>query len=178
MTSNQSPEVAKEVQAVYLELKRIAASHMRYERDDHTLSATALVHEAYLSLATSNVRWNDQKHFRAIAARVMRNILVNHAIALRTDKRGGEWAKLTLTGVAGEIDQQATANQNIDVLDLDAALKSLAVVDERQAEIVELRFFAGLSIEEVAEAVNLSMATVKRELKVARLFLKRAMPRD
>ncbi len=153
---------------------------MRRERSDHTLSATALVHEAYLNLASSDVKWNDASHFRAIAARAMRNILVNHALALRAEKRGGDWVKLTLTGDAMEAAMGAAkkaAEDSVDVLDLDAALKSLAAVDTRQAEIVELRFFAGLTIDEVAEAVKLSPATIKRELKVARLFLKRAMPK-
>ena len=147
---------------------------MRRERSDHTLSATALVHEAYLNLASSDVKWKNAAHFRAIAARAMRNILVNHALALRAEKRGGDWVKLTLTGDAMEAAMQA-AEDSVDVLDLDAALKLLTAVDARQAEIVELRFFAGLTIDEVAEAVKLSPATIKRELKVARLFLKRAM---
>jgi RNA polymerase sigma-70 factor, ECF subfamily len=166
----------QQYEALYGELKRIAQTHLRRERADHTLSATGLVHEAYVRLATSNIKWNDIGHFRAIAARAMRNILVNHAVALKTERRGGDWSKVTLTGDVLEI-ALASAEDNVDVLDLDHALKQLADVDTRQAEIVELRFFAGLSIEDVAAAVNLSPATVKRELKVARLFLKRAMPK-
>jgi RNA polymerase sigma-70 factor (ECF subfamily) len=173
MNSPLSPAVGAEVEAVYSELKRLAASRLRLERPDHTLSATGLVHEAYLKLAQSDLHWENAGHFRAIAARAMRQILVNHALAHRTEKRGGEWVKLTLTGVEPEIEAQVAGA--VDILSLDEALKALAELDPRQAEIVELRYFAGLTIEETADAIKLSVATVKREWAVARLFLKRAM---
>jgi RNA polymerase sigma-70 factor (ECF subfamily) len=173
MNSPLSPAVGAEVEAVYSELKRLAASRLRLERPDHTLSATGLVHEAYLKLAQSDLHWENAGHFRAIAARAMRQILVNHALAHRTEKRGGEWVKLTLTGVEPEIEAQVSGA--VDILSLDEALKALAELDPRQAEIVELRYFAGLTIEETADAIKLSVATVKREWAVARLFLKRAM---
>lgn len=173
MNSPLSPAVGAEVEAVYSELKRLAASRLRLERPDHTLSATGLVHEAYLKLAQSDLQWENAGHFRAIAARAMRQILVNHALAHRTEKRGGDWVKLTLTGVEPEIEAQVVGA--VDILSLDEALKALAELDPRQAEIVELRYFAGLTIEETADAIKLSVATVKREWAVARLFLKRAM---
>lgn len=170
-----SPAVGSEVEVVYGELKRIAASRLRLERADHTLSATGLVHEAYLKLAQADFHWENTGHFRAIAARAMRQILVNYALAHRSEKRGGDWVKLTLTSVEPEIEAQADIA--VDILSLDDALKALAELDPRQAEIVELRYFAGLTIEETADAIKLSIATVKREWAVARLFLKRAMSR-
>jgi RNA polymerase sigma-70 factor (ECF subfamily) len=175
MKTPLSPAVGDEVEAVYSELKRIAAARLRLERADHTLSATGLVHEAYLRLAQSSVHWENAGHFRAIAARAMRQILVNHALAHRAEKRGGEWLKLTLTGVEPEIEAQV--DNGVDILSLDEALKALAEIDPRQAQIVELRYFAGLTIEETADATKLSPATIKREWAVARLFLKRAMSR-
>jgi RNA polymerase sigma-70 factor (ECF subfamily) len=170
-----SSAVGSEVAVVYGELKRIAASRLRLERADHTLSATGLVHEAYLKLAQTDLKWENAGHFRAIAAHAMRQILVNHALAHRSEKRGGDWIKLTLTGVEPEIEAQADGA--VDILTLDEALKALGELDPRQAEIVELRYFAGLTIEETADAIKLSVATVKREWVVARLFLKRAMSR-
>lgn len=161
------------IEVVYLELKRIAKFRLRQERSDHTLSATGLVHEAYLKLAQSTLQWENPEHFRSIAAKAMRQILINHALAHRTERRGGAWSKLTLTCSASEIE----SNQNIDVdiLTLNDALIQLETIDARQAEIVELRYFAGLTIEDTAETLQLSPATVKREWAVARLFLKRAM---
>lgn len=162
-----------QIDAVYLELRRLAASQMRKERTDHTLSATALVHEAYLRLAKSNPQWENRAHFFGIAANAMRQILIDHALAHRTQKRGGDWVRLTLTSATPEIDSQA---QNaIDILGLDAALKQLEALDERQARIVELRYFGGLTVEETADAMQLSSATIKREWSTARLFLKRAL---
>lgn len=175
MKTPLSPAVGEEVEAVYGELKRIAASRLRLERADHTLSATGLVHEAYLRLAQSSLHWENAGHFRAIAARAMRQILVNHALAHRAEKRGGDWVKLTLTSVESEIEAQV--ENGVDILLLDESLKTLAEIDPRQAEIVELRYFAGLTIEETADATKLSPATIKREWAVARLFLKRAMSR-
>lgn len=166
------PNLDVQTAQVYDELRRLANAQLRRERPDHTLSATGLVHEAYLKLAASSTAWEDKAHFLGIAARSMRQILVNHALAHRTEKRGGEWLKLTLTSSLGEIEQSDAA---LDMLDLDGALKELALLDPRQAKIVELRYFAGLSIEATAEAINLSPATVKREWAVARLFLKRAI---
>jgi RNA polymerase sigma-70 factor, ECF subfamily len=149
---------------------------MRRERGDHTLSATGLIHEAYLKLSRSNVTWESDAHFLNIAARTMRQVLVDHALAQQADKRGGDWVRLTLTAALPEIDDQQPVVENaVDVVALDNLLTRLEAVDARQAKLVELRFFAGLSIEETAVAMNLSPATVKREWRSARLFLKRVL---
>lgn len=161
-----------QIEAVYDELRRVADSQLRRERSDHTLSATALVHEAYLKLAASSPDWQDKAHFLGIAARSMRQILVNHALAHCAEKRGGDWIKLTLTTALPEIE---AADDAVNTLGLDEALKALAALDPRQAKIVELRYFAGLTVDDVADAMKLSPATVKREWTVARLFLKRAI---
>lgn len=154
----------------------MAARQMYRERDDHTLSATGLVHEAYLKLSCSNVKWESDAHFLNIAARTMRQVLVDHAHAQQTDKRGGDWVRLTLTAALPEIDDQHPLDENpVDVVALDDLLTKLEAVDARQAKLVELRFFAGLSIEETAVAMNLSPATVKREWRSERLFLKRVL---
>jgi len=165
-----------EIEAMYDELRRLAASQLRRERSDHTLSATALVNEAYLKLSSSHLAWQDKQHFLCIAARAMRQILVNHALAHRAEKRGGDWLKLTLTSSAVEIDaQHAKDNEALDVVGLNDALKQLEAIDPRQGRIVELRYFAGLSIEDTAAAMSLSPATIKREWLLARLYLKRAL---
>ena len=118
---------------MYGELKRIAASRLRLERADHTLSAAGLVHEAYLKLVQTDLKWENAGHFRAIAARAMRQILVNHSLAHRSEKRGGDWIKLTLTGVEPEIEAQADGA--VDILILDEALKALGELDPRQADL-------------------------------------------
>jgi RNA polymerase sigma factor (TIGR02999 family) len=165
-----------QVAALYDELRSLANSQLRRERSDHTLSATALVHEAYLKLSGGPVHWHDRSHFFGIAARAMRQILINHALARNADKRGGQWDKLTLTTASVSIDEQASvAAPEIDVVALDEALKQLETVDPRQARIVELRYFGGLSIEETATVTGLSVATIKREWAVARLYLRRAL---
>jgi RNA polymerase sigma-70 factor, ECF subfamily len=167
--------------AMYTELKRLARAQLQRERSDHTLSATALVHEAYIKLAAHHPEWNDKHHFMALASRAMRQTLVTYALAHRAEKRGGDWLKLTLTSSLPEIEQHSSieAAQNKedaeDVVSLDHALKSLEAVDPRQGKIVELRYFAGLSIEETAATLSLSPATIKREWSLARLYLKRAM---
>ena len=158
---------------VYAELKRLAGARLRHERADHTLSATELVHEAYLKLAHATAAYNDRAHFMRIAARAMRQVLVDHALARKTDKRGGDWQRLTLTGALAEI--EAGSVDSIDVLGLDQTLKTLEALDPRQANIVELRYFAGLSIEETANVMDISPATVKREWAVARMFLRRGL---
>ncbi len=164
------------IQSLYRELHRLATRQMVRERDDHTLSATGLVHEAYIKLSHSNMTWESDAHFLNIAARTMRQVLVDHALAHKAEKRSGDWVRLTLTGALSEIEQQPSLSENqVDVVALDDLLNKLAAVDERQAKLVELRFFGGLSIEETACAMNLSPATIKREWKSARLFLKRAL---
>lgn len=159
---------------VYAELKRLAGARLRGERPDHTLSATELVHEAYLKLAHGTAAYNDRAHFMRIAARAMRQVLVDHALARKTEKRGGDWQRLTLTNALAEI-EAGSHTETIDVLGLDETLTALEALDPRQANIVELRYFAGLSIEETAGVMNISPATVKREWAVARMFLRRGL---
>lgn len=160
-------------EAVYAELKRLAATQLRTERADHTLSATSLVHEAYMKLARSDPHWQNRAHFFGIAARAMRQILVDHARMRRAEKRGGDWIKLTLTGAMQGIEKGA--DEGIDILKLNDALTELELMDARQAQVVELRYFAGLTIADTADAMNLSAATIKREWSVAMLYLKRAV---
>lgn len=162
-----------QVHAVYVELQKLASSHMRKERSDHTLSATALVHEAYIRLAKSNPQWETRGHFFGIAANVMRQVLIDHARARQAEKRDGDWIKLTLTSAIPEIESQV--EEGLDVLQLNTALQALEAIDARQAKIVELRYFGGLSIEETAGIMNLSIATIKREWSTAKLFLKRLL---
>jgi RNA polymerase sigma factor (TIGR02999 family) len=161
------------LQEVYTELHRQAARAMRREESAHTLQATALVNEAYLRLVDQRrVQWRNRAHFFGIAAQLMRRILVDHARARRAGKRGGGERALSL----GHIDAGApgaAAENVVDVLALNDALEQLAELDPKQARLVELRYFTGLSIEETAEAMDMSPATVKREWAIARAWLRR-----
>jgi RNA polymerase sigma factor (TIGR02999 family) len=152
---------------VYDELKAIAAARLRAENEGHTLSATALVHEAYLRLiGQRKADWKNRAHFFAIAARAMRRILIDHAVARRAQKRGGSEAFVTLLDdVAAE---ESTAEE---LLDLDGAMTRLAELDPRQAQIVELRFFTGLTLDDIAEVLRLSLSSVNRDWRAARAFL-------
>ena len=160
---------------VYDELRRLAASYMRRERPGQTLQATALVHEAFLRLSKEKKQpWKNRTHFLAIAALSMRQILVQRARARDAEKRGGGAEKITLDdAVMGAPAPGANAEQaaGVDVLELDAALERLAALDPQQAKIVELRYFGGMTVEEVAEALDISPATVKRHWTVARAWL-------
>jgi RNA polymerase sigma factor (TIGR02999 family) len=152
---------------VYQELRRLARRYMRAERADHTLQPTALVHEAYLSLVGDRDRtWQNRAHFFAMAAQQMRRILVDHARARRAGKRGGDRAKV-------ELDEGAaySPEKSEEMLALDQALDRLARRDPRQAQAVELRFFGGLSEDEVAEVQGISTRTVKRDWTLARAWL-------
>jgi len=156
---------------VYGELRRQAGRHMRAQPEGHTLQTTALVHEAYLRLVDQKrVEMRSRAQFFALAGTVMRSILVDHARAQRAAKRGGAERSLTLTA-AGDIAGQ-DPEAEMDVLALHEALTRLATLDRRQAEVVELRYFGGLSIEEAAAALGVSHATVEREWKTARLWLR------
>ncbi len=156
---------------VYKEMRKLAASYLQQQRSDHTLQPTALVHEAYLKLINSSqVNWQDRAHFFAVAAQTMRNILVDHARAVAADKRGGGLQKIELDEAVGFSDKQ-----DVDLIDLDEALQQLAEQDELQSRIIELRFFGGLTIEETAEVLGVSPATVKREWAMARAWLFRRM---
>ncbi|HEY6213640.1 MAG TPA: ECF-type sigma factor [Vicinamibacterales bacterium] len=155
---------------VYDELRRIAAAYMRRERPGQTLQATALVHEAYLRLAGAGTPWKNKQHFIGIAARSMRQILVERARARGAQKR---WAGLDRVSVT---DSLAIAAEDESMLPaLDEALDRLARLDAEQAKVVELRFFAGLSVEETADALGLSPATVKRRWALARAWLLREL---
>ena len=157
---------------VYEELRRLAAAYLRRERPGQTLQPTALVHEAYLRLMKDRPdRWQNRAHFCAIAAHSMRQILIERARARGAQKRGGAQPRVTLDEglVAGE------PSATVDLLALDQALERLAAVDPEQARLVELRFFGGLTIEETAEAMNISPATVKRHWTVARAWLAREL---
>jgi len=158
--------------AVQDELRRLARSYMRRERDGHTLEPTALVNEAYLRLVDQrDVHWASRGHFFAIAAQAMRRVLVDHARAHAAAKRGGGAERVTLSGIPAV----GTDRADIDVLWLHEALEGLERLDARQAKVVELRYFAGLSVEEVADAMDISPATVKREWATARLWLAHAL---
>jgi RNA polymerase sigma factor (TIGR02999 family) len=152
---------------VYQELRRLAQHYLKQERSDHTLQATALVHEAYLKLIdTNDVQWQNRAHFFGVAAQVMRHILVDMARQRRAHKRGGGH-KLPLDealSVPGE-------PEDLNLLALDEALDKLAESDPQQSKIIELRYFGGLSVEETAEALGISPTTVKREWRVARAWL-------
>lgn len=153
------------------ELHRLAQSYLRQERPGHSLQATDLVNEAYLRLADwKAIPWQNRAHFFGVAAQLMRHILVDHARRRRAHKRGGEAIQISLTE-AEKIPQQ----RSVDVIALDDALSSLTNFDERKSRIVELRFFGGLSEEEVAEVLKISLRTVQREWNLARAWLFREL---
>jgi RNA polymerase sigma factor (TIGR02999 family) len=152
---------------VYNELRRVADRQLRGERTDHTLQPTALVHEAYLRLIEQHsVDWRNRAHFFGLAAEMMRRIMVNYALKRHAAKRGGHVTRLALDDAVSFAEQR-----EVDLVLLDEALRRLAVIDPQQSRIVELRFFGGLTIEEVAEALGISDSTVKREWRVARAWL-------
>jgi RNA polymerase sigma factor (TIGR02999 family) len=166
---------------VYDELRRLAANYLRHERPGQTLQATALVHEAFLRLSREKSQpWKNRTHFLAIAALSMRQILVQRARARQAEKRGGQNAE-RITLDESVLAQDALARPDasgaggVDVLELDAALDKLASLDAQQAKIVELRYFGGLTVEEAAEALDISPATVKRHWTLARAWLKKEL---
>ena len=159
---------------VYDELRRLAKAYLRRERPDHTLEGTALVHEAYLRLIDQRqVEWRNRNHFFALAAELIRRILVDHARARIAAKRGGSNLKLSLDEAIAPAEEK-----DLDLVALDDALAALARADHQQSRIVELRYFAGLTIEETAEVLEISPATVKRDWAMAKAFLKREMLRN
>lgn len=159
---------------VYGELRRIAGHYLRLERPDHTLQSTALVHEAFMRLVGRNPpEWQSRAHFYGVAAKLMRQVLVDHARSHFAEKRGGKSFKLTLQdGMVG------SGQRDLDILALDDALNQLAELSPQQSQIVELRFFSGLSIEETSEVMGISPATVKRHWTTARAWLFREMNRS
>ncbi|HEV3331423.1 MAG TPA: sigma-70 family RNA polymerase sigma factor [Bryobacteraceae bacterium] len=156
---------------VYDELRRIAARHMRRERPGHTLQTTALAHEAYLKLVDqSRVEWQSRAHFFAVAAEIIRRILIDHARAMQRDKRGGGIKPLLL-----DESLHLTEKKSVELIALDDALTGLAKLDPQQCRVVELRFFAGLTVEETAEVMRISRATVNRDWVTARAWLMREL---
>jgi RNA polymerase sigma factor (TIGR02999 family) len=166
---NGSSEAASAVfTRVYDELHRLAASHMRRERSDHTLQTTALMHEAYLRLVGQrDVDWQSRSQFFGVASQMMRRILVSHARAFLSAKRGGLQRKIAL-----EDTDIALQSQSGELLALDGALIRLSAIDARQSQIVELRFFGGLTVEETAQVLDISARTVKRDWMVAKAWLR------
>lgn len=159
---------------VYEELHRIARRCMAGERDEHSLQATALVNEAYLKLVdTRQVRWQGRSHFYAIAARLMRRILVDHARSRDARKRGGDARRVSLDETA-----LVSPEPEVDLVDLDAALRKLAAQDPRKEQVVELRFFAGLGVQETADVLRVSPDTVMRDWRLARAWLARELDRQ
>jgi RNA polymerase sigma-70 factor, ECF subfamily len=160
--------LAETMPQVYEELRRLAAAYLRGERIEHTLQPTALVHEAYLNLlGQTRVEWHNPGHLVAIFARVMRQTLKNHAVARACVKRGGADRMRVMLDYY--------ESQRIDLSAVDQALELLEAQDERQARIVELRFFAGLTLEEIARVLAISVATVKREWTIAKVWLRREL---
>jgi RNA polymerase sigma factor (TIGR02999 family) len=154
---------------VYAELRRLAAQYLRRERADHTLQATALVHEAYLKLVDEkHVTWKNRAHFCGIAARLMRQILMEYARAHNAAKRGGQFEKLYL-----EETRHLSHQRTPDLVALDDALKSFAISHPRESEVVELKFFGGLEAQEIAEVLNVSAKTVSRDWSFAKVWLVR-----
>ncbi len=162
------------LELVYSELKRLATQAMRRERKDHTLQPSALVNEAYCRLAgTQRIPWENRRHFYATAAKLMRNILIDYSREHQAAKRGGPDQKK----IEWSDDLLRVENSSATFLALDQALQRLAKIDARQAQIVELRFFGGLSVEETAATMNLSERTVKRDWMVARAWLEAELSR-
>jgi RNA polymerase sigma-70 factor (ECF subfamily) len=159
---------------VYDELRRLAGRYLRQERVGHTLQSTALVHEAYMKLVgQNNVRWQNRAHFFGIAAQMIRRILVDYARARKADKRGAGAERLSLDEAIA-----LPGGQDLDLVALDDALEGLAKIDPRQSRLVELRFFAGLTIEETAEVMQMSLATAKRDWVSAKAWLSREVRRQ
>ena len=173
-SNGDAQALEKLVPLVYRDLHRLAESHLRSESSSHTLQSTALVHEAYLRLIDQrNTRWQNRAHFFGISAQLIRRILVDHARARKAGKRGGDAAKI-------QIDESVAApeQQNLDLVVLDDCLKALAAIDPQQARVVELRYFAGLTVEETAEVMHVSPTTVKREWRLARAWLHREIAKS
>lgn len=171
-SNGDSEALSKLMPVVYAELRRQAVRHLRRERAGHTLQPTDLIHEAYLRLVDqNNVRWQNRAHFYAVAAQSMRRILVDHARRRHRAKRGGSSAVVLPLNEELLMAEQS----DVDLLALDEALTRLAAIDQRQSQIVELRFFSGLTIEETATVIGASRTTVKDDLNMAKAWLRREL---
>lgn len=168
LKNGQQESLEELLPLVYDELRRLAKSHLSRERSNHTLQPTALVHEAYLRLVgQKETEWENRAHFFGIAARLMREILIEYARMKNRKKRGGDFKTQIELDSAVSFSNQ----KELDVVAVDEALKKLEELDERQARIVEMKFFGGLTVDEIAEVLDISPATVKREWATAKLFL-------
>jgi RNA polymerase sigma factor (TIGR02999 family) len=153
---------------LYNDLRKQASSYFRAQRVGHTLQPTAVVHEAFLRIVgNADITWEGRSHFLAVAAKAMRNVLADHARRRRAEKRGGAWDRVTLSGLGSD-----DGERMIDALDLEDALAALQIEDERQARIVELRFYGGLSVDEVAHMLGVSPRTVDLDWRMARAWLR------
>jgi RNA polymerase sigma factor (TIGR02999 family) len=153
--------------AIYDDLRRLAVSHMRTERDGHTLQPTAVVHEAYLKLVDQRTTdWKDRAHFFAVASRIIRRLLVDHAREREAAKRGGGMGRISMDDV-----ELSAALPDAELVALDEALTELHEIDERQARVVELRFFGGLTVEEIAETLGVGKRSVDRDWQIAKAWL-------
>lgn len=165
--SGERSDVDALMAAIYDDLRRLAVGQMRSERDDHTLQPTALVHEAYLKLIDQrSTEWKDRVHFFAVASRLIRRILVDHAREKLAAKRGGRSERVLLDDV-----EPAAASERVDLVTLDDALRELGGIDPVQAQIVEMRYFGGLAIEEIAEALDIGKRSVDRHWQTAKAWL-------
>jgi len=170
-TSGDAAALEKLSSAVYDELRHLARNYMRGERPGHTLQTTALVHEAFLRIIDwKNVEWKNRAHFFAVAAQMMRRILVDHARARRNLKRGGEWKQMTLAEA-----EFLSAKLPTDLVAIDDALRALEQVDRRKSQVVELRFFGGMTVEETAEVLKVSSDTVLNDWRLAKSWLLREL---
>ena len=170
VTNRNSAAVDALLPLIYDELRSLAANYLRRERPDHTLQPTALVHEAYLRMVDqTQVNWQNRAHFFGVAAQMMRRILVDHARGRAAAKRGGVGFRVTLS------EDAASAEQDVNLLALDEALVRLSGMDGRQGRVVELRYFGGLSIEEAAEVLGVSPATVNLDWSMAKAWLRREL---
>lgn len=157
---------------IYDDLRRVAARHLRSERAGHTLQATALVNEAFVQLAGADVQFQDRAHFLAVAARMMRHILTDYGRARRSRKRGGGVAPITL-------EEERVSNQaSSDIVDLDDALQTLSTMDERKSDALVLHYFGGMTYDEIAEALEISAATVDRDLRLGKAWLANELKND
>ena len=173
VSAGERSATARLLPLVYQELRALAGSVFQQERKNHTLQPTALVHEAYIRIVGADGKaWTDRKHFFRVAASVMRHVLTDHARANLAQKRGGDWKRVT-------IDQEiaVTSAAELDPLEFEEALAKLERLHERQGQIVELRFLAGLSFEDIAEILGLSQRTIEVEWRTAKAFLKRELSR-
>ena len=176
LTAGKASAADQLIPLIYAELHQIAEQQMRRERDDHTLQPTLLVHDAFLRLAGNSASWVDRQHFFSLAAQAMRRLLLDHARRSKSQKRGAGARRVELRDDL--LSSESAEDATVDSEALDAALTRLAQLDERQARIVELRFFGGLSVDETAEVVGVSPATVKRDWQFARVWLRREISQD